>query len=137
SGPAGTVNTLLLSNAATPLHISNRLTITSGGALLMTNASLLADATPLLDCPVTLLRDSLINIIGAVGLGQNANGTLTVNGGALVAVSAIVGFSPGLTGTVTMASGSLTITNGALSGPLIVGFDGHGVFTLNGGSVYA
>lgn len=93
SGPAGTVNTLQLTNApSSTLDIFNSLNISKGGALLITNGMLL---------------------VGGPSSGSVSNsGTLTLIGGTTTFFSPLdIGGSAGATGTVWLSGGQLLATN--------------------------
>jgi T5SS/PEP-CTERM-associated repeat protein len=99
SAPAGTVNTLFLNNAGTtttPLQILNSLTITSGGAVAVTNSTLLLD-------PV----NSVSGIDGVI-VGETASDKqLTVaGGGQLTGVNGYIGYNSSSEDDYVLVSGS-------------------------------
>ena len=67
-------------------------------------------------------------------IGENATGALTIqNAGTLNADNAFIGDNAGSNGTVTMTGASIWNSTGTSNGT-IVGFNGTGTFTVNGGS---
>ena len=165
SGTGGTTNTLQLTNvgAATPLRIRAGFTISSGGALLVTNSTLRVDgifANPLLvdgGEGTVLSGGTLVATNAGATIGSTGTaGRLTVSNGTALLSGLTVGGSAGSQGTFTLAGGtnlvstSLTIGNASGStgtvmvtgGQLIVtnattmlGNIGSGKMTITGGNV--
>jgi hypothetical protein len=150
SVPFGTngLNTLYLSNTtyATPLNITNSLTVGLGGALYLSNSALAFPApgvSSLYDDGQVTLSNSWIYATNAFPLifiansPGNTNGSLVLNGGGIYGFYLAVGHGAG-------AKGSLTINDGLVSFPffatnLVVGSSGSagGTLTVNGGQVQA
>jgi hypothetical protein len=140
SGPAGTTNTLQLTDAgtSTPLRIRNGLTITSRGALLVTNSALRVDAesgadflisggmTVLAGGGVVATNTGASTAITIVNIGPgSSSGSLNINGGSLSLSDFIV-----YTGAVWMADGTLVVTN-----TFYIGEGGMGEMTVSNGTV--
>jgi hypothetical protein len=111
---SASVNTLQLVNAgpATPLRILNGLTLTSGGAISITNSILQVDGLSgggfTVDGNALLLDGSIINTNGAAQVGLAGQGTLTISNGAWLASNIVVGQNAGSRGTFTCAGGTNT-----------------------------
>ena len=116
SGISGSHNALFLNNSglATPLHILDTLTITSGGAVNITNAALRIDGQSIAFFPddgVLTLNTSalLITTNVSTAVGYTGTGNFTVNDGTWLAGNITVGYDPGSIGTLAVAGGTVTI----------------------------
>ncbi len=118
---SGVVNTLLLTNTGPtpPLQVLNALTIGSGGALLVSNSALVVD-----------------NVVGPASgnpnlvIGNNGQGSLTMNSGAIVTDDQIIlGNFGGSTGTLTVNGNSVIESAGIFQG------SGSAIVWINGGQI--
>ena len=124
SAPANSTNTLFLNNAGTntPLHILDSLTITTGGALTITNSALKLDGNNILDVNGALMMNSgsIISTNLSSRIGETGSGSLTINGGGWQARDVQFGLYSGSVGTLTVAGGtnqfSSTLGLGFMSG---------------------
>ena len=135
AGPAGTVNTLQLTNApAATFHVFNSLVVSNGGALLITN-SVLFLGTPNFgnlydDGNVTLIGGTIITTNSYIAVGNVGVGGLTISTGKLVAGILYVGYDFGSQGTLTVVNGSQLIGTNGFS-PVYLGFSGSGQLTIS------
>jgi len=81
---------------------------------------------------------------GMVGPGSASRGTLTIAGGTMLVSSNLTiggdplfAFTGAGTGNVVIANGQLNVTNVNADGQFVVGQDGRGLYTQNGGIVTA
>jgi hypothetical protein len=140
SAPAATVNTLQLTNAgtATPLRILNGLTISSGGALLLTNSALLVGGESgrdfIVDGTVSnraggqMFATNATTIVG--NLAGSLGGLSLVGGTSTLSNGLIVGALSGSTGNVTLTAGRLDVA----SGGVVIGSNGVGMVTQTAGT---
>jgi Bacterial TSP3 repeat len=141
-------NTLLLNNAgsATPVHISNSLTISRSGTLSITNSILRVDAPSgdsfFDDGNVILNSGSIIvggissNFSSALNIGSQpgATGAVLVTGGQLI-VTGLGSVENFITIGHVGAAGQMTVSGGACVGNIIdVGAFGSGTLTISGGT---
>ncbi|HUI06625.1 MAG TPA: hypothetical protein VL486_06430 [Verrucomicrobiae bacterium] len=107
--PVGSANTLILSNVgiATPLHLLNNATVSSRGALFITNSAFQVDA------------------IGAT-VGISLNGSLTLNDGLIVCTNEPVLIGNGSSGTFTVNGGTTLLTAATLGNGNNATWDIHG-----------
>lgn len=118
SAPAGTANTLQLINPGTsiPLKISNALTVSSGGAILVTNFAL--------------------QVGGLSTVGATGSGTMTLQAGTVTMTNNLVlGATAGSTGTLWVTGGSFTMST--LPTTLAVGAFGDGRIIVSNGTLFA
>jgi hypothetical protein len=157
--PAGATNTLLLAhgNTATPLRITRALTLTNGGALVVSNAALALDgpfsSPSQINGELTVKEGSVTATNGQIYFGSGDSGTLTVSNGTFEAYYPIFGLNPGGNGTWHIAGGTniinatcdlgdhltatgrVVMTGGELITPSIyVGLFGQGHFTISNGN---
>ena len=113
SASGGVTNTLFLSDAGTttPLQIHDTLMIVSGGALLMTNSSL------------------LVGDVAGVNFALEAPAAFS--GANFLAGGVAVGYSSNSVGSVTVIDGETAFTNGYMT----IGFYGSAQVTLLSGSL--
>ncbi|HXI84968.1 MAG TPA: hypothetical protein VNL17_12850 [Verrucomicrobiae bacterium] len=113
SAPSGATNTLALSASGTnrPLHILDSLGITAGGALLMTNSSLLVD--------------------GVAGGAFSLDGCASLSSTNGISGDLYVGFSTNSSGSVNLVDGQTLLTNGYTA----IGFYGSGQVVLSNGTL--
>ena len=132
-GPAGTVNTLQLTNAgvANPLTILNSTIISNGGALLITNSVMRITSLLPQQGTITVQSGGSLTLSGPLQIGS---GTVLVTGGQLVITNlpSNVGSSTGL-----VVDGAMTLTNGsfvnATNVDAIIGNVGSGSLSNSGG----
>jgi hypothetical protein len=157
--PTGATNTLLLAHGgtSTPLRILKTLNLSSGGAMVISNATVNLEGPPSsfshLNGALTL-QEGAFNATNSSQfyIGSTNSGSLTVSGGTFRAYYPIVGINPGGNGTWNIAGGtnivtqvfdlgdSLTatgtvrLTDGILITPVIyIGLFGNGqLFVSNG-----
>jgi len=154
SGPAGTVNTLQLTNApSSTLQILGSLSMANGGVLTISNSAVQAESS-FLDGDVFLQSGSLVvtNFVtwiseygggsltisnGAAQFGEvylgllDGAGTLTVAGGTNQLLSAFnIGIQMEVIGAVWVTGGQLVVTNGSTS----LGGAGYGQMTVSNGA---
>jgi len=157
--PAGATNTLLLAHGgtSTPLRILKTLNLSSGGAMVISNAAVNLQGPPSSSSQINgalTLQEGEFNATNTSQfyIGSTNSGLLTVSGGTFRAYYPIVGINPGANGTWNIAGGtnivtqvfdvgdSLTatgtvrITDGSLTTPNIyIGLFGNGrLFVSNG-----
>jgi len=160
SAPAGSTNTLLLANLASPFITGRTVSIGSGGVLRVTNSTISVQNTfditagtlimdsGLLDTTVNLVDVRLGRISGGIGSAILNGGTLkcfgfrvgelsgsqgacTINGGTLLCTSVVsMGEQLNSPGSMTILSGQLIATNDITK----VGNLAPGTFTQSGGS---
>ena len=162
--PVGVVNTLQITNvgAATPLRILNGCTISSGGAVLITNSVLRVEGANklcIMDGSVTVRSGASIistNTGTFTAVGNVSTGTLSVIGGSMLPSKLYVGVGAGSQGTVQLAggttrssgltcagcrvgsAGTMSVTAGQLTVTndfLELGANGPGQLTVSGGTV--
>ena len=137
SGRAGTVNTLQLTNApAATLRVIRSLSVTNGGALVVTNSALLVQGLGgggwFVDGLATLRSGSIIVSNATAFIGNVGAGTLTVSGGTNILASLLtVGSSASANGNVWVTGGQLMATNGTAT----IGSSGVGQMTVSNGVV--
>jgi hypothetical protein len=138
SGIGGSHNALFLNNAGltTPLEIKNSLTISSSGAVNITNSVLLVDGLSsgvLSDDGTITLNTGTITTLNNGSLeahiGDSKFGQLTVFDGTWHGDFAYVGFQSGSQGTLTMDGGTISLGN------LYVGHNGTGTVWMTGGQL--
>src|SRR5439155_678794 len=155
----GAINTLQLtdSGVATPLRILNVMTISSGGAMLLTNSSLIVSNHLSIAGNVSLLTNASLTLTAPGGvvelgfggtnalltmtggnlqspnmfLGGNGDGTFTMSGGTAGVQQLIAGSSGGNTGVVIVSGGTLSGTNGVPIGGINIGGNGPGLMTIS------
>jgi len=153
SGTANSTNTLLLSNAGTnnPLTLSNsaELKITQGGALIVTNSSvvltgsfgqgfnLYAGQATIESGSIRVIEDSdVTNVTVLIRIGRTNAASLTINGGVLEAGTVLVAETPfaqfSSQGTIRIAGGMMSLS-GELS--IGVGARGNGLVEVLGGQL--
>jgi hypothetical protein len=154
SGIGASHNALFLNNAglATPLHVLDTLTITSGGSLSITNSALDVGIVFSVDANVFLNTGTLITTNGLVELGNNGVGQIIESAGTWTGNFVNVGAGVGSQGTLTLAGGEMNlyqlqvaqygigtvlVTGGQLStiSLIVVGNGGPGQMTVSGGTV--
>ncbi len=175
AAPNGFTNTLQLTNAGTvtPLRIVKNFIITNGGRLLITNSVLSADGVAggpedgnsYIDGSVTVLAGGSMTTTNTPDMndgtltvvGNASSGSLTVQGGRVLANTLYMGLEPGSRGTFTMSggetkssglmcagcrtdsTGAVWVAGGQLSVSndfLIIGGDGRmGQMTVSNGTV--
>jgi hypothetical protein len=126
SGVGGGINTLQLTNTgtATPLHVFNTMTISSGGMLVVSNSVAVVD---------NVSGNGTLGFYNGTGLyvGNSGLGTLTVNGGTVTIFgTTTLGLNSGSTGTVWL-------TGGQFSGGVTIGQNGVGRMTVSNGTLLA
>jgi T5SS/PEP-CTERM-associated repeat protein len=120
SAPGNVTNVLSLENAATPLRVLNSLTITSGGALQISNSTVRVDGMAggrfILDGVVSnRAGGSLVLTNVSTIIGTNAAGRLDLDGGAIASSNVVLGAAAGAQGTLTIASGVMTVAGSTAS----------------------
>jgi hypothetical protein len=122
-GNAQSPHTLFLNNSSDSpgtigLTVNNTLTISSFGALSITNSYLYTSQRPsgpgvFNDGFVLLNTGTLITSPGTLTIGHNGAGRMTVQDGLWTAAGIAVGNSPGSQGTLTISGGSVnSVGNG-------------------------
>ena len=157
--PTGATNTLLVAHGGTttPLRILKTLNLSSGGAMVISNAAVNLERSPgsfnHVNGALTLLEGAL-NATNNTQfyIGSTNSGSLTVSGGTFRAYYPIVGINPGANGTWNItggtniitqvfdlgdsltATGTVRMTGGVLTTPVIyIGLFGNGrLFISNG-----
>lgn len=112
--PSGSTNTLLLRDADTKtLTVLNSFTISSGGALQVTNSSLLLPSGSLTVNGSLQLDSGTVTVNGGLETGRGGSGSITIHGGSLVVTQELnMGFGSADTATLVMNGGQLIVTNG-------------------------
>ncbi|HXI83470.1 MAG TPA: thrombospondin type 3 repeat-containing protein [Verrucomicrobiae bacterium] len=143
----GTSNRLSLANAGTvtPLHILNAATVTTGGAITLTNSALQIDGLPVAGVPQLSVIDSLLSMSNSLVTashervdGLNSAGFMTMAGGTNVTRLLEIGATGN--GTVRVNGGQLNVTNHVdsfVSGVIDIGASGQGQLSVSGGTVLA
>ncbi|MCG3148584.1 MAG: hypothetical protein PCFJNLEI_02029 [Verrucomicrobiae bacterium] len=127
SAPAGTHNTLVLSNAgpSVPLQVLNACTLSSGGAMYLTDSVLRVEGLTGVGLTVNgslaLQNNALLLATNcSVRIGNPTSGSLIISGGTLASRDVTVGRVFGAHGLLSMAGGTITVasvlTVGAMSG---------------------
>ena len=139
AGVSDATNTLSISmgNPTATLHILNGFTLSSGGAVFVTNSTLQADlsissSTNRIDGLVTVAASgSYITTNGStfVGTTNGANGVIDIIDGTVLVPSLVVSAAANATGLVTLAGGTLLVTNVSAS----IGSFGSGQILVSNG----
>jgi hypothetical protein len=116
--PSGATNTLLLAHGGTntPLRLFNALTVTNGGAVVISNAALSLEGgfngSSRIDGSVTLLDGAFIstNQNNRTYIGHSGRGTLTISNGLFQSSYPIVGLGADSLGTWNIAGGIARVT---------------------------
>ncbi len=127
AGPAGTVNTLAVTNVglSTPFQVLNTMTISTGGALMVSNSAVVIDS----GAAGGSYGDGLV-------VGRNGAGNLVINGGS-ISVNALI-VTNGLNSVFTFNSGTVVSRGTSVSNfsAFVIGDTGSGgaTFIANGGT---
>ncbi len=134
SGPVATTNTLSLINATTnSLRILSSFTLGSGGSIQIVNSTLRVDGASggrfTVNGMVQLTSGQIVATNAATWLGSTvgSTGTLTIQGGSMLASNFNVGYATSATGTVWLTGGQLVTTNDQSN----IGLLGSGCVTVS------
>ncbi|HTS18944.1 MAG TPA: hypothetical protein VMP11_15330 [Verrucomicrobiae bacterium] len=138
-GTSGATNAVSVNfgNPATTLHVLNGFSLSSGGAIFITNSTLQADlyssGTNRIDGLITVAANGTYlttNGSAYVGSTNGGNGVVTILGGTLVVPSIIVGSATNGTGQVNVAGGIMLATNVSAT----IGLYGSGQISVSNGT---
>jgi len=132
SAPTDSTNTLLLSSTGTnsPLHVLGDLSLGTGGNLVVTNASLVAEGSVGISGDVTMAGGWITITNGTTSL---ADGQMTVSNGTVLARDTQVGGN----GALTVAGGAVSLaSNLSINGSAAVWVTGGQLAVTNGTAAF-
>ena len=137
--PEQGLNELLVQDTgATSVHIVNRLLLTTGSVMVVTNSTMFVDGPLHVDGYMELDSGSTVvstNSTGTRFIGYDIDGQMVVTGGTWITTVPYIGYNGGAHGLLTFSGGTITVP--VTSGYLYLGFnDGAaGAIQMSGGTM--
>ena len=137
--PTQGFNELLVQNTgATSVHIVNRLLLTTGSVMVVSNSTMFVDGPLHVDGYMELDSGSTVvstNLTGTRFIGYDTDGQMVVTGGTWITTVPYIGYNGGTHGLLTFSGGTITVP--VTSGYLYLGFNNgaSGAIQMSGGTM--